>query len=215
MQEIKHPGIRRRLREKLCLLGPYVQKHMGQIGYYACIALVLTAVAMAAERWRSGSESQESLILPAVEITAPAERELEPIFQRPDGMRILRAYSSRPEWNHVHGQWECHTAVDYACADGQVRSFSDGVVQTVGRSGQYGGFVEIGTEDYLLRYASIEPLEELQPGEYIAKGEYLGAAGDNMPGEAYLGDHLHFELIQNGERLDFETEADKKLSTVD
>lgn len=201
----------RNLKSVMSLLG----KHAGQIGYYACVALVLTAVAVAAERYRGGGDAADALVLPAVELATPAPKEEEAVFQAAEEMTMLRQYSDQPEWNSVHAQWETHVAVDYTCPDGLVSSLSDGVVKTVGKSGVYGGFLEVETGEYLVRYASIAPDEELLPGEAVKKGDRLGMTDDSMPGEAHMGAHLHLELCQNGSCLDFAKEYAKKLQAVD
>lgn len=186
----------------------FVRKHSGQIIYYACVALVLTAVAVAAERIRP-DEEKEALVLPAVELSAPAPKETEPLLEVPDGMVELRAYTEHPEWNSLHGQWETHTATDFTCTEGVVRSFSEGMLKTIGKSGIYGGFVEVELNDMLLRYASIEPGEHLKVGDVIEKGEVLGMTDKSMPGEAYLNEHLHLELVHNGIYKDFAKEQKK------
>lgn len=193
----------------------YLRNHAGQIGYYACVALVLTAVGMAAERYRGGGEMEETLILPAVELATPAPREAEPALELPEGMKLLRGYAAQPEWNDALCHWETHMAADYGCAGASVRSVSDGRIITVGKSGMYGGFVEVETDEFLIRYASMNPSEELEPGESIGKGDVLGSANDSMPGEAHMGAHLHLELIRDGSHLDFAVECGKKINAVD
>lgn len=174
-----------------------LRKYAGQIGYYACVALVLAAVALAAERFRNGAEVPQPLVLPAVELTEPASEKREALFEVPTSMEVVGDYASQPEWNSIHRQWETHAAVDFMGKDENVYSFSEGIVKTVGESGLYGGFVEIETEDYLLRYCSVEPAEGIVPGKPVKKGTEIGNTDDSMPGEGYMGSHLHFELWKN------------------
>jgi len=192
----------------------FFRKYAGQIAYYACVALVLTAVAVAAERFRNGDPVEERLVLPAVELTEPASHQ-ELLLEKPAGMSILRQYADKPEWNDKLCHWETHAATDYRCADGNVRSLSEGIVKTVGKSGAYGGFIEVESDGFLIRYASVMPLEGLEPGDKIEKGEMLGVVDDSMPAEAHMGAHLHLELIRDGDYLDFEQESSRKSPVSD
>lgn len=209
MHRICGKGIHLKWNEMLRHTLVFIRKNSGQIAYYACVALVLTAVAVAAERLRPGNRLEEELILPAVEISLPAKETAEPVFEIPEGMLELRGYAAQPEWNRAYGHWETHTAVDFNCTDGVVYSFSDGKVKTIGKSGVYGGFVEIELDDMLLRYASIAPDENLQVGDAVKKGDMLGLSDDSMPGEAYMKAHLHLEFIRNDKCLDFGKELEK------
>lgn len=208
-------GIRNNLKQGVQFAAGFLKSHAGQIGYYACVALVLTAVAVAAERFRNGQEPEEALILPAMELTTPAPREPEPLFELADNMCMLRKYDDYPAWNGVLCHWETHAATDYACADGKVHSLSDGIIRTIGQSGVYGGFIEVETGEYIVRYASIEASETMMPGLSVEKGDILGETDSSMPGEAHMDAHLHLELVRHGDCLDFAEECGKKAMPVD
>ena len=176
----------------------------GDIAYYGGVALTLVAIGFAAERYRSDRTVElETPVLPAIELSVPIEEEEPNALRAPGGAEILRAYSLEPVWNAGLRLWENHTAVDYRLEDGAVASLSTGVVRTVGKSGVYGGFVEVESGEYLLRYASIAPREELAPGDALAPGDPIGAADASMPGEAALGVHLHLELFRDDVCVDY------------
>ena len=121
---------------------------------------------------------------------------------RPAEPEVLRGYSDAPQWRAELGMWETHPAVDYACAGG-VLCLREGTVRTVGASGVYGGFVEVKSDGMLMRYASIEPAENIEPGVELELGDAIGTADASMPGEADAGAHLHLELYLEGEAADF------------
>ena len=180
-----------------------LRRRGGQIAYYGGIALALSAIAFAAERYRAQPEAAGP-VLPAVELTTPAEAEEdEEVLCAPDGAELLRAFSAEPEWNAELRMWESHAAVDYRVEGGAVANLCDGVVRTVGFSGVYGGFVEVDCGEYLLRYASIAPAEGLAPGDMLAAGDPVGAADASMPGEAERGAHLHLEVMAGEKYVDF------------
>lgn len=199
-----------RAREAGRKFGKIIRKHGGELAYYGGVALALTAIAVAAERYRVAPDADYAgPILPAVELAAPAEaKEPEAALQVPDGAERIRAYSARPEWNRTLQLWESHEAVDYRLDGNAVQSLSEGVVRTVGRSGVYGGFVEVECGAYLLRYASIAPRDDLMPGDELAMGAPIGEADMSMSGESVSGAHLHLELVVDGGFEDFAAIAD-------
>lgn len=179
------------------------KKNRSKIAYYGGVALVLAAVAVAAEQYRRGDAETEPLILPPAEVEISAQIEPVPVFIEPQGLTFLRGFSQLPQWNETLGLWETHAAVDYKCAENQIVSLSEGIVQTIGTSGIYGGFVEVVTDQYLVRYASLAPVAGLTAGDSISAGDILGTADNSMPGENHLGAHLHLELECMGERVSF------------
>lgn len=190
-----------RMRRFCAASAAFARKNAGKLLYYGAVAVVLTAVALAADAQRGGAT--EELVLPAADVAdVLGERGEETRLVRSEGMELLRDYSALPEWNGELRQWEAHPAADYALADGIVRSLCAGRVRTIGESGVYGGFVEIEAEELLLRYASIEPNEGLKAGESIAAGQEIGRAADGMPGERSMGAHLHLELYAGDESAD-------------
>lgn len=191
----------RRLREAL-------RTHGGQLAYYGGIALALAAIAFAAERYRGEREAEpQAPSLPAVEFAPPAEEAEKVELRMPADMELLRGYSEVPLWNAALGQWESHAALDYQVAGGAVESLSAGVVRAVGKSGAYGGFVEVDCGEILLRYASILPREGLEPGDELEPGEEIGTADASLPGELGLGPHLHLEAVAEGRAVDYSSLA--------
>lgn len=188
-------GLRRLLRA--------VRSHGGEIAYYACIALALTALAFGAERFRrERAAAPEPAALPAVDFAGNAaedavEEDAAPAL--PEGAEVLRAYSDAPAWSGALGLWESHPAIDCRLPGGEVCCLLPGTVRAVER----GSCVEVDCGDVTLRYASILPRADLAAGDALEAGELIGSASDAMPGEAALGAHLHLELIRGGEPLDF------------
>lgn len=175
----------------------------GQIAYCCAIALALTGIACAAEAYRGRRDVQEAgPLLPAVELSAPEAGEDEAAICQPAGAQLLRGYSAAPVWSAALGLWESHQATDYRLDGDRVESLYAGEVRAVGRDAR-GGFVEVTRGDVTLRYCSISPREDLEPGKALEAGEILGTADASMPGEAGLGAHLHLEAELGSARVDF------------
>lgn len=194
----------------------FFRSNGGRMAYYGLVVLALCAIARAAEVYRGEGQAAEQMVLPAADIQLPVEpEEAAPALWLPEGMEMVRGFSSAPEWRPDLELWEAHPAVDYAGGDGGVDCLCGGVVRTVGESGVYGGFVEIDCDGMLMRYASIAPAEAIAPGMELEAGENLGAVDASMPGEASQGAHLHLELYVDGEAVDLAARAQKKPPVTD
>lgn len=108
-----------------------------------------------------------------------------------------------------------HRAIDYAAAQGTpIRAIGDGVVTAAGwnRSG-YGNLTSIrhnGT--YSSNYAHQSKMY-VKVGQKVKQGEVIGAVGSTG---FSTGPHLHFEIVQNGVKINPLTlamPAEKNLAT--
>lgn len=181
----------------------WIRGHRGEIIYYSCVLGALTVIAVGAEQYRRNRVEPQPVSLPAVEIAQPQSGEAE--FILPEGLRLIHPFSDAPQWNSMDQSWQAHPAADYASEDGCIRAFSDGTVIEVGKSAILGGYVLIENGEIHLKYCSIAPEAELEPGENIRRGEVLGSAAETMPGEMHLGAHLHLEARRAGTCIDPET----------
>ena len=95
-----------------------------------------------------------------------------------------------------------HKGVDYAAPGGTpVYAAGDGTVDKLYVSSSYGNYVRIAHDNgFQTVYAHLAAFAEgLEEGSVVEKGEQIGAVG--MTGSA-TGNHLHFELVHRGERVD-------------
>lgn len=197
-------GLRARARRCVQQILAFVKRNGGRIAYYALVVVALCAIARAAEIYRADNAAEDALVLPTADAMDVFEvEEAAPEILLPEAWKLLRGFSDEPKWRSELGLWETHPAVDYDCAGGSVVCLRSGVVRTVGTSGVYGGFVEVESDGALMRYASIEPAENMQPGMELEMGDPIGTADASMPGEADAGAHLHLELYLDGEAADF------------
>jgi murein DD-endopeptidase MepM/ murein hydrolase activator NlpD len=99
-----------------------------------------------------------------------------------------------------HGRTRFHGGIDVAAAYGEpVPSAAAGRVVRAESSGGYGLMVEVEHADGLrTRYAHLSALD-VTPGQELAPGQVVGRVGRS--GRA-TGNHLHFEVLVNGRRVD-------------
>lgn len=209
------------LRVRAGKLWECVRARRGEIAYYSAVALALAAIAFAAEAYRGDRVHEDAApSLPAAELAAEAHRnagdestgdadaeEEAGAPALPEGAELMRGYSSEPAWNPELGMWENHPAADYRVPGGEVGCLLSGTVRGVERGGARGGCVEVESGGRILRYASLEPRADLEPGDKLAAGEPVGRASDSMPGEAALGPHLHLEWTEGGAHVDVTARA--------
>lgn len=99
----------------------------------------------------------------------------------------------------INGKHKFHQGVDIAAKRGTpIAAAADGVVVFAGWGKKYGNNVVIEHADgRRTRYAHADKLFVTQ-GEMVTKGQDIAAVGST--GRA-TGPHLHFEVIENGERI--------------
>ena len=102
------------------------------------------------------------------------------------------------------GMYYRHTGVDFAAdAGAEVYAMADGVVKTVSMSEQLGNLITITHDGGLeTTYRFVEPVETLDVGDTVAKGELIAHVSEAYGTEAKDGTHLHFEVTLNGEQTD-------------
>lgn len=97
-----------------------------------------------------------------------------------------------------------HMGVDVASQDGaKVLCAYDGTIESITTEYLLGTTVIVKHESGLKTvYNSIDADESLKVGQNVKKGDVLGEASDNNKQEYKDGAHLHFEVYENGKRID-------------
>ena len=100
-----------------------------------------------------------------------------------------------------------HTGLDISAEEGsKVVCVYDGVVESVTTSYLQGTTVTIDHGNGLKTvYNSIEADENLTEGKTVKKGDKIGTVSDNNRQEYKDGPHLHFEVVEDGKKIDPET----------
>lgn len=104
----------------------------------------------------------------------------------------------------ITGKVKFHSGIDIAARVGTfVYATADGIIQKVNignSSGGYGNFILIKhSNTYSTKYAHLARYYQVYVGKKIKKGDIIGFVGTT--GRS-TGNHLHYEVIKNGARID-------------
>ena len=89
-----------------------------------------------------------------------------------------------------------------AAANSSVYAVIDGKVESVYENYLDGKVVVIEHANNLKTiYKSLANTASLKVGDMVSKGQVIGETGLSA-GESYLGNHLHFEVEENGKKID-------------
>lgn len=107
-------------------------------------------------------------------------------------------------YNQTLGLYSGHKAIDFAAQEGaDVTCVYDGVIESIEISKVYGTTIVVDHLNGLKTlYNSLEASEDLQEGMSVLKGQVLGAVSLNNKTEYLDGAHLHFEVYENGSKID-------------
>ncbi|MDR3216646.1 MAG: M23 family metallopeptidase [Clostridiaceae bacterium] len=98
-----------------------------------------------------------------------------------------------------------HFGIDFVAAEGtSVMASFDGVVVNILADPIYEGYaVTIEHADGIRTvYASLGSDIRVSVGDTVSQGDVIGTVGTSMQKEAGEGPHLHFEMFENGVRID-------------
>ena len=118
---------------------------------------------------------------------------------------IQKDYSSTElQYNESLKQWEIHKAIDFlAGEDKSVLAVANGTVSKVYSNYLEGGVVEITHGNGIVSvYKSLAEDIAVSVGDVVSAGDVIGTAGNTMAQELNGGNHLHFEMLLNGKKVD-------------
>lgn len=127
------------------------------------------------------------------------------VFDMPVNGTIIKDYvSAGVVYNQTLNLYSGHKAIDFAGEEGAiVKTVYSGVVESVENSKLEGITVTIDHGNGLKTvYNSIEVNEDIEIGKTLDKGDAIGIISANNKLEYKDGAHLHFEVLENGEKID-------------
>lgn len=121
---------------------------------------------------------------------------------KPSGKPIKNGWMSSRYGSRIDpftGKQAFHSGLDFSGKpNSEIQSIADGVIIWAGKRGNYGNLVEIDHgSGYITRYAHLSQID-VEVGDKVTKGETLGLMGKT--GRA-TSEHLHFEILKNGKKL--------------
>ena len=128
------------------------------------------------------------------------------IFDMPvAGGSVIKDYvGASVVYNQTLGLYTGHKAIDFAAEEGaNVLCVYNGVIESIEISKVNGTTITVNHGNGLKSvYNSIEADETLLEGATVYKGDVLGTVSTNNKTEYLDGAHLHFEVWENGEKID-------------
>ena len=140
------------------------------------------------------------------ETTVPIE-ENKPFsgnFAMPMGTDIIKDYSGgEMVFSKTMGDWRVHNGVDFSGSAGnEVVAVADGKITKVYDDGFWGTVVEIDHGNGMTaRYCGMKKGSCLAQGDEVKMRDKIGSLG-HIPVEIGEEDHLHFEVLIDGESVD-------------
>ena len=121
-----------------------------------------------------------------------------------NGATVIKDYSTSVVYNQTLGLYSGHKAIDFGAQEGAtVFCVYEGVVESITTSKVDGVTVTVNHGNGLKTvYNSIEVREDLLEGMTLLKGDIIGEVSTSNKTESLDGAHLHFEVIENGEKID-------------
>lgn len=118
---------------------------------------------------------------------------------------VVKAYSmDMVVYNTTLDQYMTHPGIDIeGPMNSGVKAIADGTVTDIYEDDAYGITIEITHENGLVStYANLESGKLVEKGDTVTKGQHISNIGQSALYESMDKCHLHFELYQDGERID-------------
>ena len=111
-----------------------------------------------------------------------------------------------PVFSPTLEEWRVHTGIDISTAEAAtVFAAADGVVSEISTHPRYGYTVKINHDGGITTvYSNLSSLEEIavKVGDTVKCGDKIATVGDSAVYELAEETHLHFEALENGEKID-------------
>ncbi len=127
------------------------------------------------------------------------------VFDMPVSGSIIKDYvADGVVYNQTLNLYSGHKAIDFASEEGAVvKAVYQGVIESIESSKLEGTTLILDHGNGLKSvYNSIEVSEDLEVGDSLHKGDVIGTISTNNRLEYKDGAHLHFEVLENGQKID-------------
>ena len=181
-----------------------IQKFLKRYGYFCLAGLLVIALGLTvvlASVSGGTKMSVNSANNPVVSVGGSAKL----TFTLPmDNPSVIKDYNGTGlSWNATLSWWEAHEGVDLISDNSKVYAIADGTVIAVTEDGLEGAKIILEHENGLQSiYSSLSTGLNLSVGNKVSKGDHLGNASSSAGIESGQGAHLHFELVENGKKIE-------------
>lgn len=109
-----------------------------------------------------------------------------------------------PIYSKTLKDWRIHDGIDISGKIGDsVKCVNDGAIESIKSDDLYGITVVVKhTDGKKSIYCNLDDSIELEEGQIIYQGDIVGKIGKSAVFEISDGPHLHFEISQNGKKVD-------------
>ena len=129
----------------------------------------------------------------------------DPTFTMPVDGEILKPYGrEKLIYSDTLKEWTTHLGIDIkADKTTVVKSSADGVVKSIKNDPRYGLTIVVEHQNgFSSVYANLLTSEFVVVGEKVKAGQTLGTVGNSATFEIVDENHLHFEILKDGEAVD-------------
>ena len=178
---------------------------MKKYGYYCMVGVLVIALGITigiASGTEDNTLNTNPADNPAISVTNPEVLTFTLPMENPS---IIKDFSGEDiVFNSSVGWWETHEGMDLTSENSLVFAIADGEVLSVVDDQLEGTKIVIEHANGLQSvYSSLDSTDiKVQVGDKVSMGDQLGVASTSASNESLTGAHLHFELIEDGTKID-------------
>lgn len=197
-------------------IGEFIKRNAVYFLIILCIASVATVIALAVSRDSAlpdtdvptsnvdNNQTPDDPVVKPDDTPTPIEPTPtvdEQKFYSPSNGTVSKNYSDTVVvWNQTLKQYATHLALDFTSEDKNVFAACDGIVKEVGYNALDGYYIVLTHKNgYETRYLSLDAAGTLKVGASVKQGQNLGKMSTSQGSESLDGEHLHFEVLKDGE----------------
>lgn len=178
---------------------------MKKYGYYCMVGVLVIALGITigiATGTEDNTLNTNPADNPVISVTNPEVLTFTLPMENPS---IIKDFSGEDiVFNSSVGWWETHEGMDLTSENSLVFAIADGEVLSVTNDQLEGTKIVIEHANGLQSvYSSLDSTDiKVQVGDKVSMGDQLGVASTSASNESLTGAHLHFELIEDGTKID-------------
>ncbi len=178
---------------------------MKKYGYYCMVGVLVIALGITigiATGTEDNTLNTNPADNPVISVTNPEVLTFTLPMENPS---IIKDFSGEDiVFNSSVGWWETHEGMDLTSENSLVFAIADGEVLSVVDDQLEGTKIVIEHANGLQSvYSSLDSTDiKVQVGDKVSMGDQLGVASTSASNESLTGAHLHFELIEDGTKID-------------